>query len=98
MLARDHVGGERKLAPFNLVSSWYWTAGPDSKRIEPERLEMVRMSAGMGERFAQVASEITDRIKKQFTRPQTGAKSKLKRIMVNKMIRYELTIQELLGE
>jgi hypothetical protein len=31
MLARDNVGGERKLAPFNLVSSWYWLAG------EPQR-------------------------------------------------------------
>ncbi len=27
MLARENVGGQRKLAPFNLVSSWYWTAG-----------------------------------------------------------------------
>ena len=27
MLARDNVSGKRKLAPFNLVSSWYWLAG-----------------------------------------------------------------------
>ena len=38
MLVRENVGGEAKLAPFNLVSSWYWTAGPDSERIEPDRL------------------------------------------------------------
>ena len=31
--------------------------------IEPERLEMVRMSAGMGERFAQVATEMTEKIR-----------------------------------
>lgn len=42
--------------------------------------------------------KITDRIKKQFTRPRTGAKSKLKRIMENKMNRYELTIKDLLGK
>ena len=30
---------------------------------EPERLEMVRMSAGMGERFAQVATEMTEKIR-----------------------------------
>jgi thiosulfate reductase cytochrome b subunit len=38
VLARENVGGERKLAPFNLVSSWYWTAGPDGERIEADRL------------------------------------------------------------
>ena len=27
LLARENVGGKRKLAPFNLVSSWYWLAG-----------------------------------------------------------------------
>jgi RNA polymerase sigma-70 factor (ECF subfamily) len=42
--------------------------------------------------------KITDRIKKQFTRPETGSKSKLRRIMENKMNRYKLTIQDLLGE
>ena len=32
--------------------------------LEPERLEMVRFSAGMGDRFAQVATEITTKIRK----------------------------------
>jgi len=32
--------------------------------LEPERLEMVRISAGMGDRFAQIATEITDKIRK----------------------------------
>ncbi len=30
--------------------------------MEPERVEMVSVSAGMGERFAQIASSFTDRI------------------------------------
>ena len=32
--------------------------------IEPERLEMIRVSAGMGHRFAQIATEITEKIRK----------------------------------
>ena len=32
--------------------------------LEPERLEMVMMSAGMGYRFAQVATEMTEKIRK----------------------------------
>ncbi|KGO34276.1 MAG: hydrogenase iron-sulfur subunit [Desulfoprunum sp.] len=35
----------------------------DEIGIEPERLEMVTMSAGMGYRFAQVATEITEKIR-----------------------------------
>jgi len=31
--------------------------------VEPERVEMFTLSAGMGERFAQIASEFTDRIR-----------------------------------
>lgn len=31
--------------------------------IEPERLDIVRMSAGMGEAFAQTATEITEKIR-----------------------------------
>jgi thiosulfate reductase cytochrome b subunit len=38
MLPRDNVGGERKLAPFNLVSSWYWSAGEAQQRIAAEEL------------------------------------------------------------
>jgi thiosulfate reductase cytochrome b subunit len=38
MLARDNVGGERKLAPFNLVSQWYWEAGEPAERLQPDQL------------------------------------------------------------
>ena len=38
MLPRQNVGGERKLAPFNLVSQWYWTTGEAQERIETETL------------------------------------------------------------
>lgn len=41
--------------------------------IEPERLKMVRMSAGMGERFAQVATEITEEIRKLGPSPINAA-------------------------
>ncbi len=34
MLARENVGGERKLAPFNLVTRWHWLAGADAKPID----------------------------------------------------------------
>jgi coenzyme F420-reducing hydrogenase delta subunit len=36
----------------------------DEIGIERERLEMVMMSAGMGYRFAQVATEMTEKIRK----------------------------------
>jgi thiosulfate reductase cytochrome b subunit len=38
ILPRENVGGKRKLAPFNLVSSWYWTAGEDARRVSGEQL------------------------------------------------------------
>ncbi|MFW2367051.1 MAG: hydrogenase iron-sulfur subunit [Desulforhopalus sp.] len=41
--------------------------------IEPERLEMVRMSAGMGERFAQVATEMTEKIRQLGPSPIKAA-------------------------
>ncbi len=41
--------------------------------IESERLKMVRMSAGMGERFAQVATEITEEIRKMGPSPINAA-------------------------
>ncbi len=41
--------------------------------IEPERLQMVRMSAGMGDRFAQVATEITEQIRKMGPSPINAA-------------------------
>jgi len=37
--------------------------------IEPERLAMVTMSAGMGTRFAQIASEFTEEIRKLGPNP-----------------------------
>jgi len=37
--------------------------------IEPERLAMVAMSAGMGMRFAQIANEFTDQIRKLGPNP-----------------------------
>jgi thiosulfate reductase cytochrome b subunit len=38
MLARENVGGRRKLAPFNLVSSWYWLAGTPPRPVAREEL------------------------------------------------------------
>jgi cytochrome c553 len=38
MLARDNVDGKRKLAPFNLVSSWYWLAGEPARPVDREEL------------------------------------------------------------
>jgi len=38
MLARDNVGGKRKLAPFNLVSSWYWLAGDPARPVTRQEL------------------------------------------------------------
>lgn len=43
--------------------------------IEPERLSMVTMSAGMGTRFAKIASEYTDEIKKLGPNPVNAAKA-----------------------
>jgi len=41
--------------------------------IEPERLEMVKISAGMGERFAQVATEMTEKIRNMGPSPIKAA-------------------------
>lgn len=45
---------------------------------EPERVEMITMSAGMGERFAQTALEFTENIKKLGPSPAkpTGLENK----------------------
>jgi F420-non-reducing hydrogenase iron-sulfur subunit len=43
--------------------------------IEPERLEMVHMSAGMGYRFAQVATEITGKIRELGPSPIKSAEA-----------------------
>jgi len=39
MLPRENVGGKRKLAPFNLVSSWFWVAGDSADRITADQLQ-----------------------------------------------------------
>lgn len=41
--------------------------------IEPGRLKMVRMSAGMGDRFAQAATEITEEVRKMGPSPINAA-------------------------
>jgi thiosulfate reductase cytochrome b subunit len=46
MLARDNVGGKRKLAPFNLVSSWYWLAGEPQRPVSREQLVRALYSNG----------------------------------------------------
>jgi thiosulfate reductase cytochrome b subunit len=38
MMARANVGGSRKLAPFNLISSWYWLAGEPARPVPRETL------------------------------------------------------------
>jgi len=38
LLPRTNVGGIKKLAPFNLVTSWYWTAGDPAKPVSREQL------------------------------------------------------------
>ncbi len=45
--------------------------------LESERLEMVRMSAGMGYHFAQTATEITDKIRKLGPSPIKEAASQV---------------------
>ena len=51
--------------------------------IEPERLSMVTMSAGMGMRFAQIASEFTEQIQKLGPNPVcAGIKARAKSIKV----------------
>jgi thiosulfate reductase cytochrome b subunit len=46
MLARENVGGKRKLAPFNLVSSWYWLAGEPQRPVSREQLVRALYSNG----------------------------------------------------
>jgi coenzyme F420-reducing hydrogenase delta subunit len=43
--------------------------------IEPERLEMVRVSAGMGTKFAQITTEITEKIRKLGPSPIKAVKA-----------------------
>jgi thiosulfate reductase cytochrome b subunit/cytochrome c553 len=39
MLVRENVGGMQKLAPHNLVSSWYWLAGTPAQPVSRAQLE-----------------------------------------------------------
>lgn len=39
LLPRPNVGGKKKLAPFNLVTSWYWTAGAPAAPVSREQLK-----------------------------------------------------------
>ncbi len=50
----------------------------DEIGIEKERVEMVTMSAGMGERFAKIAGEITEKIRKLGPNPIKEALEKTK--------------------
>ena len=45
--------------------------------IEEERVEMVTMSAGMGDRFAQIAAEMTEKIRKLGPNPVKQHKIKI---------------------
>ena len=47
----------------------------DDIGIGAERLEMVKMSAGMGDRFAEVAERITDKIRNLGPNPVVSARS-----------------------
>ena len=38
LLPRTNVGGKKKLAPFNLITSYFWTAGEPAKPISREQL------------------------------------------------------------
>jgi F420-non-reducing hydrogenase iron-sulfur subunit len=44
--------------------------------IEPERLAMATMSAGMGTRFAQIAAEFTETIRQLGPNPVNAARAK----------------------
>ncbi len=39
ILPREDVDGDLKLAPFNLVSTWYWTAGSPAFPVSRQQLE-----------------------------------------------------------
>jgi Ni/Fe-hydrogenase b-type cytochrome subunit len=52
ILVRENVGGERKLAPFNLVTHWYWMAGSPPEAVTGQQL------AGALYRNAQLEPEL----------------------------------------
>lgn len=49
LLPRNNVGGMKKLAPFNLVTSWYWTAGEPSRPVSRDRLLQALFKDGSAE-------------------------------------------------
>jgi thiosulfate reductase cytochrome b subunit len=46
MLPRSEPGNGQKLAPFNLVTAWYWTAGDPARPVTREELERALLDAG----------------------------------------------------
>lgn len=42
LLLRREADGETRLAPYNLVTSWYWVSGPDAEAVD---LELVRRAS-----------------------------------------------------
>jgi Ni/Fe-hydrogenase b-type cytochrome subunit len=53
VLVRENVGGERKLAPFNLVTNWYWTAGSPPEQVTEDQLFEVLYAGGKLDRELQ---------------------------------------------
>ncbi len=46
ILPRANADGEYKLAPFNLVTAWYWTAGDPAVPVTREQLENALFTGG----------------------------------------------------
>jgi len=46
ILPRANAGGDFRLAPFNLVSSWYWTAGEPAVPVSRQQLETAMFVGG----------------------------------------------------
>jgi Ni/Fe-hydrogenase b-type cytochrome subunit len=46
LLARNNVGGSRKLAPFNLVSSWYWITEEPARPVSKAQLKQALFNNG----------------------------------------------------
>jgi len=46
LLPRNNVGGVKKLAPFNLVSSWFWVAGNPIRPVSREHLKQALYKPG----------------------------------------------------
>ncbi len=46
LLPRPGAGGERKLAPYNLVTSWYWVSGDPERPVPRETLVAAFLAGG----------------------------------------------------